>query len=76
MTILEKLQKIQNELKVHKGQKNYKCDECCKSFLSVHNLKQHIFLLHEGRRKDYNCEMCHKSFPTKSDLKRHVTSVH
>ena len=40
-----------------KGQKDFKCESCGKSFSQTGDLKRHINTIHEGH-KDYKCESC------------------
>ena len=52
---------------------DYKCESCGKSFTGAHNLKIHIFTVHEGH-KDYKCESCSKSYSQPQHLKKHIQS--
>ena len=56
---------------VHEGRKDYKCDECGKSFTQLGNMKKHIYIVHRGH-KDYNCNSCGKLFSRAGNLKKHM----
>ena len=51
------------------------CFYCGKRFIYIYFLKQHIKMVHEGR-KDFNCEKCNKSFSTAQNLNKHIHCVH
>ena len=52
-----------------------RCEQCGKCFTRLENLKQHIKIIHEGR-KDHKCEQCGKSFSTKYWLMNHLKRIH
>ena len=60
---------------VHEDHKDYKCEDCGKSFSEAGSLKKHIYTVHEGH-KDYKCEDCGKSFTQSQSLEIHLHTVH
>ena len=59
---------LKQHIKVLK--KQYKCKSCGNSFSHADALKQHIYIIHEGR-KDFKCDSCGKSFSLADLLKGH-----
>ena len=59
---------------VHDKIRNFKCNQCEKSFAQLHTLKGHVQSMHEGLK--YECELCGKAFPHRSNMIRHVRLVH
>ena len=51
-----------------------KCGGCEKAFKEEQGLKDHIRIVHEGKR--INCPECDKPFVSKSTLKKHIDAVH
>ena len=60
---------------VHEDHKDYKCEDCGKSFSEVGKLKRHIHTDHDGH-KDYKCEDCGNLFTGLHGLERHLYTVH
>ena len=65
-------------MRIHSGEKPFKCSKCPKSFVEKSKLDQHEQLPHDGSRvksttqdKRHGCEKCGKKFVSQWKLKRH-----
>ena len=76
--IMKKTNNAKSTDKENKSQtkdQKLQCKLCDKHFASKRNLKNHINMVHEGK-KPFRCKMCGNNFATSLVLKRHINTVH
>ena len=61
-------------LRMHSKIKNFKCENCHKSFYIKEDLKTHTNHVHDGHV--YKCNVCGKNFSNSSNLKTHKLNLH
>lgn len=62
---------IAYHIQSHSDKKDFKCDQCCKSFHLERRLRAHQSRVHvEGR--PFSCQICQRSYKTKVDLQCHM----
>ena len=57
---------------LHSHSEKYKCDECCRKFLSEEALKKHKV----NHSENFVCEICEKKFCHKEMLTKHILKKH
>ncbi|CAG9856526.1 unnamed protein product [Phyllotreta striolata] len=67
--VMQNYGKLQEHMNKHLGLKPFSCDECDKSFISVHYLKLHKKC--HNPDATFKCPLCPKSFRTTSSLRCH-----
>ena len=63
-------QAFHNHMKLHTGEKNYKCSICDKLFVSQSRLTQHKANVHDPPK--HQCHQCAKAFRSKVSYERHI----
>ena len=64
---------LQNDIRIHPGEKSYQCQICQKRFSQCSSLKRHA-RIHTGEMP-YECQICQNRFSDSSTLTTH-TRIH
>lgn len=65
---------LENHYRIHRNERNHKCDMCDSSFIKKSDLIVHI-RLHTGERP-YKCKICDEKFIANTNLNKHMKSKH
>jgi len=65
---------LNTHMRLHTGDKKYKCHMCDKAFSQSGNLNKHV-RVYTGD-KPYKCSLCDRSFSQSSHLQSHKRHVH
>ncbi|KPJ17536.1 Zinc finger protein 93 [Papilio machaon] len=60
--------------RIHRTEKNYKCNDCGKMFLTKYELNNHR--VKHKTEKNYVCDVCSKQFKSKPGLSKHYQMYH
>lgn len=62
----------------HTGQRDFKCNECDKNFITNQHRKQHFERNHntELRQRNALCSICERSFYSRAQVTKHMRLVH
>ena len=63
---------LNHHTKLHKGEKNFKCETCNKAWVRKSRLIAHM-RTHTGE-KPFKCDVCQKDFSRNDLLKKHLKS--
>ncbi|XP_072943290.1 uncharacterized protein [Epargyreus clarus] len=58
-------------VRIHTGDKCFKCTQCPAAYRTSSNLRTHVRLLHE-RARPYACHICGKTYNDRATLNRHI----
>lgn len=63
---------FKSHIKVHSGERPYKCGHCELSFARCHDLKRHEKIHNENSKIQNECDCCGKKFSRPDALNRHI----
>lgn len=61
-------------MKIHTGEKNYKCQVCGDKFIQASQLRNHMF--HHTGKSEWKCDHCGEHFERKTRLVKHMDTEH
>lgn len=63
--------KLDRHIASHTGDRQFKCEECDRSYLRKDHLTRHM-ISHQEDSKPFHCDVCGKRFSNRSHLARHM----
>ena len=69
---------LEYHMKIHTGERKFKCSECENSFIQQHHLKEHTRRHHSSAKYllEHKCIPCDKSYKDKGAFQYHMEAMH
>jgi uncharacterized Zn-finger protein len=63
-------------LRTIRKSKDYRCEDCQKSFYYEKDLDRHLRTIFHGNQREFDCNICTKKFSRNDALLRHTRAIH